>query len=128
MTDTNLGRLLLVAVAIVGLAFAASVVSAHGDEPTQWNETTAEERPAHSDAANWAIWMESHMTDHMGPGAVDVMESYIGVSVAEMAQYMAEAGHPDDDHSVDDGYRTGADDRTVADGYRTGMDDDPTVA
>ncbi|WP_436925024.1 hypothetical protein [Halosimplex amylolyticum] len=39
MTNRQLGRWLLVGLAIVGLAIAAPAVSAHGDEPTQGNET-----------------------------------------------------------------------------------------
>lgn len=93
MTNRNLGRWLLVAIAIVGLAFAAPVVSAHGDEPTQGNETAADEMPADGDAADWAAWMDGHMTDHMGPDAVDEMEAHMGVTVDEMAQDMADDNH-----------------------------------
>ncbi|WP_265110002.1 hypothetical protein [Halosolutus halophilus] len=88
MTNKNLGRWLLVVLAIVGLAFAAPVVSAHGDEPTQGNETAAD-----GEAADWSAWMEGHMTDHMGPDAVDEMESHMGVTVDEMAQDMADNNH-----------------------------------
>jgi hypothetical protein len=90
MTNRNLGRWLLVALAIVGLAFAAPVVSAHGDEPIQENETAAEGTPADDSAADWAAWMEGHMTDYMGPNAVDEMEAHMGVTVDEMAQDMAD--------------------------------------
>ena len=88
MTNRNLGRWLLVALAIVGLAFAAPVVSAHGDEPTQGNET-----PADGDAADWAAWMDGHMTDHMGPDAGDEMEAHAGATIDEMAQDMADDNH-----------------------------------
>ncbi|WP_336134706.1 hypothetical protein [Natronomonas amylolytica] len=93
MTNRKLGGWLLVALAIVGLAFAAPVVSAHGDEPTQGNETVAGEM-AESDTAGWAAWMEGRMTDHMGPGAVEEMESHTGMTVDEMAQEMADDNHP----------------------------------
>ena len=93
MTNRSLGRWLLVALAIVGLAFAAPLVSAHGDEPNQGNETAAEGTPADGNAADWATWMEGHMTDHMGPDAVDEMEAHMGVTVDEMAQDMADDNH-----------------------------------
>ena len=89
MTDSRTGRWLLVALAIVGLAFTASVVSAHGDDPT------GEDAPYDGTAAEWAAWMEAHTTDHMGPGAVEWMESHMGVTLDEMAQDMADG---DDDH------------------------------
>jgi hypothetical protein len=37
--------------------------------------------------------MDGHMTDHMGPDAVDEMESHMGVTVDEMAQDMAGGDH-----------------------------------
>jgi hypothetical protein len=46
--------------------------------------------------------MEAQMTEHMGPGAVEWMESHMGVTVDEMAQDMADEeyhdGADDDDH------------------------------
>jgi hypothetical protein len=84
MTNFTLGRWLLVALAIVGLAFAAPVVSAHG------TDTTADDAPTdNATADDWATWMEPQMTEHMGPGAVEWMESHMGVTVDEMAQDMA---------------------------------------
>lgn len=89
MTNVKLGRWLLMALAIVGLAFAAPMVSAHG------NETTADDAPpSDGTAADWAAWMEAHMTEHMDPGSVEWMESHMGVTVDEMAQDMA-----DDDYN-----------------------------
>jgi len=88
MTTIKLRRWLLVALAIVGLAFAAPVVSAHG------TETTADDAPPSDGTADdWAAWMEGHMTDHMGPGAVEWMESHMGVTVDEMARDMADDGY-----------------------------------
>jgi hypothetical protein len=96
MTNVKLGRWLLVALAIVGLAFAAPVVSAHG------NETTADDASTDTTTADeWATWMEAQMTDHMGPGSVEWMESHMGVTVDEMAQDMA-----------DEEYHEGADDES----------------
>ncbi|WP_254534889.1 hypothetical protein [Halomarina litorea] len=89
MTNFTIGRWLLVALATIGLAFAAPVVSAHG------NETSADDAPPYDGTADdWAAWMEDHMTEHMGPGAVEWMESHMGVTVDEMAQDMA-----DDDYN-----------------------------
>jgi hypothetical protein len=89
MTNFTIGRWLLVALAIVGLAFAAPVVSAHG------NDTTADDALTNNATADdWAAWMEAQMTEHMGPGSVEWMESHMGVTVDEMAQDMA-----DDDYN-----------------------------
>lgn len=90
MTNRKIGRSVLVVLAIVGLAFAAPGVSAHGDESPAGNETAADGMPADGDAAAWAAWMNGHMLDQMGPGAVAEMESYMGVTVDEMAQDMAD--------------------------------------
>jgi hypothetical protein len=91
MTAIRIGRWLLVVLAIVGLAFTASVVSAHGDDPT------ADDAPPYNGTADdWAAWMEAHMTEHMGPGSVEWMESHMGVTVDEMARDMADGDY--DDH------------------------------
>ena len=85
MTNVKLGRWLLVALAIVGLAFAAPAVGAHG------TDTTANDAPTDNAAADdWATWMEAQMTEHMGPGSVEWMESHMGVTIEEMAQDMAD--------------------------------------
>ena len=84
MTNVKLGRWLFVALAIVGLAFAAPAVSVHG------NETTADDAPsADGTDDDWATWMEAQMTEHMGPDNVEWMESHMGVTVDEMARDMA---------------------------------------
>ena len=94
MTNLTLGRWLLVSLAIIGLVFAAPVVSAHGDE------TAAEDTPTNeTTAAEWATWTEAQMTDHMGPGSVEWMESHMGATIDEMGQHMAS----DDDHRGMDG-------------------------
>ncbi|WP_302080550.1 hypothetical protein [Salinibaculum rarum] len=90
MTNRNLGGWLLVALAIVGLTFAVPVVSAHGDD------TTADDAPTdNATADDWATWMEVQMTEHMGPGSVEWMESHMGVTVDEMAQDMADEEYHD---------------------------------
>ena len=89
MTNFKLGGWLLVALAIVGLAFVAPVVSTHG------TDTTADDAPTdNATADDWAAWMEAQMTEHMGPGSVEWMETHMGVTVDEMAQDMA-----DDDYN-----------------------------
>jgi len=100
MTTIETGRWLLVAVAIVGLALAATAVSAHGPDRTMdhpHNETTTdhahngtEAAPYGGTAEEWEGWMENHMTEHMGPGSAAWMEAHIGVTVEEMAQHMAD--------------------------------------
>ncbi|WP_423999154.1 hypothetical protein ACOZ4I_10220 [Haloarcula salina] len=85
MTNFRIGRWLLVVLAIVGLALAAPLVSAHG------TDTTVDDAPPYDGTADdWAAWMEGHMTEHMGPGSVEWMESHMGVTVDEMAQDMAD--------------------------------------
>jgi hypothetical protein len=88
MTTFKLGRWLLVTLAIIGLALVAPAVSAHDDRPT------ADDAPPYDGpVAEWAEWMEAHMTDHMGPGAVEWMEDHMGVTVGEMAPGMADGSH-----------------------------------
>lgn len=90
MTNCNVGRWLLVMLAIVGLALVAPVVSAQGID------RAADDTPRDSGTADeWVAWMDGHMTDHMGPRAVEQMESYMGVTVDEMAQDMTDGGHGD---------------------------------
>ncbi|RDZ39686.1 hypothetical protein C5B91_17490 [Haloferax sp. Atlit-10N] len=88
MTNVKLGRWLLAVLAIVGLAVAAPAVSAHGDETA-----VDDAAPAGGTAAEWAAWMESQMTEHMGPESVEWMESHMGVTVDEMARDMADGDH-----------------------------------
>ncbi|WP_435344908.1 hypothetical protein [Haloarchaeobius sp. HRN-SO-5] len=95
MTNFELGRWLLVALAVLGLAFAAPVVSAHGDE------STADDAPPYDGTvADWADWMDGHVTDHVGPGAIEWMESHMGASIDEMGRDVAD-GHG---HGYDDGH------------------------
>lgn len=55
MTSRTIGRLLLVALAVVGPAFTVSLVSAHG------NETTTDDAPPYDGTiADWAGEMETH--------------------------------------------------------------------
>ncbi|MFC6758095.1 MULTISPECIES: hypothetical protein [Haloarcula] len=97
MTNFTIGRWLLVALAIVGLALAPGLGSAHG------NDTAADDAPPYDETTDdWATGMDGHMTDHMGPGAVEWMESTMGVTVDEVAQ-----DHADDDRHDRGTYRQG---------------------
>lgn len=88
MTNVKLGTLLLVALALGGLAVAAPAVSAHDDDPVQGNETAA-----HGNVSDWAAWMEAHMTGHMGADAVEEMESHMGGTIDEMASHVGVHAH-----------------------------------
>ena len=90
MTTYNVGRWLLVGIAILGLALLAPVVSAHETGPT------ADDVPPYNPTAGtWATWMEAQMTEHLGPGAAEWMEAHMGVSVDEMARGMANGDYED---------------------------------
>ncbi|MBX0297961.1 hypothetical protein [Haloarcula nitratireducens] len=88
MTNFTIGRWLLVALVIVALAFVPGLVSAH-DSAT----TATDASPDNGTADDWATWMDGHMTDHMGPGSVEWIESHTGMPVNEIAQDMAEDDH-----------------------------------
>lgn len=87
MPTTDTARLLLVLVAVLGLA-VVPVVSAHG------NDTAPDAPPDDATAGEWATWMETHM----GPGTVEWMEDHMGLSVGEMAEDMADSGGADPSH------------------------------
>ncbi|QGN06449.1 hypothetical protein Hrd1104_03495 [Halorhabdus sp. CBA1104] len=95
MTNVKLSRWLLVAIAIVGLAVALPMVSAHG------NETTAgDAAPPNETADEWGPWMDDHMTQHMGAGAAEWMESQMDGTVDEMAEADHDRGPVEHDHSA----------------------------
>lgn len=79
------GRVLLVGLAVLGLLVTAPVATAHGDEAP---DTTTPTDSAAESSTGWTDWMESHMTEYMGPGAVEWMESHMGVSIEEMGSGM----------------------------------------
>lgn len=93
MTTITTSRVLVLVLAVLALAFIAPVVSAHGNDSAP--EPTADDAPVNGTAAEWADWMESHMNDHMGPGAAEWMESYMGISIDEMAEDMASGEYRD---------------------------------
>lgn len=99
MIPNTVGRWLLVPLAILGLALAVPVVSAHGGAPVGVNETVDAEQPV-VDRTDRIAWMDTHMgTDtfdargwHMGPPVED-MATHMGLTVEEMAQYMGTDDH-----------------------------------
>lgn len=84
MTTYTIGRWLLVALAVVGLAFAAPVVGAHGDTPT------AADAPADD-------WMPGTMTHVVGGDHHDGGQ-YHG---PDDGHYHDDQHGPDDDHYHD---------------------------
>lgn len=80
MTITPTGRALLVIIALLGLALAVPAASAHGPGPVD------EAPPYNATAEEWETWM----VDHMGPDGVAWMEEHMGLTVEEMAAYMAD--------------------------------------
>lgn len=95
MTTTT-SRWLLVVLAIVALAIAAPLVSAHGEDSTADDPRPygPDAPPANATAEEWAVWMETRMTDHMGPDGVAWMEAHTGVTLEEMAEAMANGTYP----------------------------------
>ncbi|EMA58416.1 hypothetical protein [Halorubrum lipolyticum] len=93
MTTLTLGRWLLVAFAIVGLALAVPMVSAHGNATADDAPIADDVPPSDATADDWAVWMEAQMTEHMGPDGVEWMESHAGATVDEMARDMADDGN-----------------------------------
>lgn len=87
MTTIRIGRWLLVAIAVVGIAFVVSATTLSMTAPVP-----ADAHPVTMDADEWATWMDSHMTGHMGPGSLAWMESHMGATVDQMGQYMAGSG------------------------------------
>lgn len=94
MTTFDIGRWLFVTLAILALAIAAPSVAAHGNDSAPGGTSSDD-----GTAADWASWMEDHMTDHMGPGSVAWMESHMGTTVDEMAADMADADHRPGTHA-----------------------------
>jgi hypothetical protein len=120
MIPNTVGRWLLVTLAILGLAVAVPVVSAHGGDPVGVNETVDAEQPV-VDQADRVAWMDTHIgTDtfdargwHMGPPVED-MATHMGLTVQEMGQYMGIDDHrdfDDDDRAITDGRHGSIDDR-----------------
>ena len=90
---TTLGRWLLVALAILGVAILTPAVSAHGTGPAA-TDGAAYAPPGDGNATDWTAWMEARMTEHVGPGALEWMEAHTGTTIDEMGRYMADGEGP----------------------------------
>lgn len=106
MKPITIGSWLLVAVAIIGLAFVVPIAGAHGEDLSAANQSVDTDGPVDADSAELADWMETQMIAHMGPDAPEWMESHMGMTIDEMAQDMS-----------DGQYHRGLDDRS---GYHSG--------
>lgn len=82
MNSRTATQWLIVLLAIVGLALIAPAVSAHETAPPG-DDITVSDRSA---------WMESHMTQHVGPDGFVWMEAQMDYTVDEMARFMSN-GH-----------------------------------
>ena len=78
--------LLSVLAVLAVLLLAVGGVAAHG---THVSTADHESAPANGSAAEWATWMEQHMTKQMGAEAAAQMQGRMGMSYEEMGEYMA---------------------------------------
>ena len=100
MTTTTLGYTLFVALAVLGIAFAAPAVVAHGDAPATHGAPTAD-----ANATERSGWLIAEMTDRLGPTATEWMASHAGTPGSltgssahgdhERASHHSEATHGD---------------------------------
>jgi len=128
MIPNTVGRWLLVTLAILGLALAVPVVSAHGGDPVGVNETVDAEQPV-VDRTDQVAWMDAHMGTaipdargwHMRP-PVDDMATHMGLTAEEMGWHMGiddRRVFGDVDRSTTDDRRDStADRRRIADDLR----------
>ena len=83
MTNRTVGRVLLVAVAILALLLVATLAT------TQTARPTADyAHPYGADTDEMVTWMDAQMADHMGSGSIAWMEAHMGTTVEEMTRYM----------------------------------------
>lgn len=81
----------LVILAVLGvLLLAASGVAAHDNDG---NTTDHDDAPTNGSAAEWAVWMEQHMIEHMGADAAERMEEHMPMTYEEMGEHMADHQH-----------------------------------
>lgn len=67
------------------LLLAAGGVAAHDNDR---NTTGHDAAPQNGTTAEWATWMEQHMTEHMGADAAAQMQDRMGLSYEEMGEHM----------------------------------------
>ena len=77
---------LVITAALAVLLLAVGGVAAHG-----MNNSTAghDNAPQNGTAAEWATWMEQHMTEQMDADAAAQMQERMGMSYGEMGEQMA---------------------------------------
>ena len=68
------------------LLLAVGGVAAHGDNK---DTTGHDDAPVNGSAADWAAWMDQHMTEHMGADAAAQMQERMGMNYQEMGEHMA---------------------------------------
>ncbi|SDQ04507.1 hypothetical protein [Halopelagius longus] len=79
---------LAVLAALAILLLTVGGVTAHGGNGTASDHDSS---GANASAADWATWMERHMTEHMGADATARMQERTGTSYEEMGEHLA--GH-----------------------------------
>lgn len=118
MTTNTAGRWLLVALAVVGLALAATAVGAHGNDTTTATPHDATDAaPYDGTAEEREHWMERRMTEHADAGSVDRTGSHVGVTTGETARGVADGDHDHATGHETDGVDDTRDDGVHGDGY-----------
>ena len=77
---------LTVLAALAVLLLAVGGVAANGSNDTASDHDRV---PENASAAEWATWMEQHMTEHMGADAAAQMQDRMGLSYEEMGEQMS---------------------------------------
>ena len=77
---------LTISAVLVVFLLAVGGVAAHG---TTSSGPGHDDGPENGTAAEWATWMEQHMTGHMGADAAAKMQDQMGMSYEEMGEHMA---------------------------------------
>ena len=76
---------LTVLAVLAALLITAGGVAAHGNDK---NTSGHDDASMDGSAADWAAWMEQHMTEHMGADAAARIQERIGMSYQEMDEHM----------------------------------------
>ena len=92
---------LAVVLVLAVLLLAAGGVAAHGNDG---NTTGHDDAPENGSAADWATWMEQHVTERTGADAAAQMREQMGMSSEEVGEHMA--AHQNDS-MMHDGMRGG---------------------
>ena len=95
------------------LLLAVGGVAAHGTNSSPGHD----DAPQNGTAAEWATWMEQHMTEQMGADAAAQMQDRMGMSYEEMGERMS--AHQGG--SMMDGMKNGRMMGSMMDGMMNGM-------